>query len=171
MSYSYTAAVSTTFTETHARHIASRVATDLKRLQRFYHHPTDAQIESYEMELIQLLKAGALKTVTYGFRRGDSWIEPTLIYTSRDLLSGNTASDDPGKIRPGANVLNAYFHSYLTYSDIWQKMSQGEKEKVIALLPFRRSTAAEPTISGVLVDDRSYSAGGRALQRASVRSF
>ena len=35
MSYSYTISTLTSFTVTHARHIAAKVATDLKRLQRF----------------------------------------------------------------------------------------------------------------------------------------
>ena len=38
-SYSYTE--STTFTVTHARHMAAKVATDLKRMQRFYGKPSD----------------------------------------------------------------------------------------------------------------------------------
>ena len=44
MSYSYTVTESTTFTVTHARHIAAKVATDLKRLQRFYGKPSDSAI-------------------------------------------------------------------------------------------------------------------------------
>ena len=52
-----------TFTVTHARHMAAKVATDLKRMQRLYGSPSDASIASYEAELIELMKAGYLGAV------------------------------------------------------------------------------------------------------------
>ena len=78
MSYGYTVSEATTFTVTHARHMAAKVATDLKRLQRLYGGPSDASIADFENEVIELLKAGYLGTVTYGYRKDGSWIEPTL---------------------------------------------------------------------------------------------
>ena len=48
MSYSYTSTETTAFTVTHAKHLASKVATDLKRLQRFYKKPTDKKIDEFE---------------------------------------------------------------------------------------------------------------------------
>jgi hypothetical protein len=58
MSSSFTITATTTFTLTHAKHMAAKVATDLKRLQRLYGSPTDAAIADYETEVIELLKAG-----------------------------------------------------------------------------------------------------------------
>lgn len=84
MSYSYTMSEATTFTVTHAIYIAAKVATDLKRMQRFYGKPSDISINDYEAEIIELLKAGYLGTVAYGFRRNSDWIEPTLKYTTRE---------------------------------------------------------------------------------------
>nr|WP_246886778.1 hypothetical protein [Pseudomonas chlororaphis] len=55
--------------------MAAKVATDLKRMQRFYGYPSDTWIEEYEAELVVLLKAGYLGEVTYGFKRGDDWID------------------------------------------------------------------------------------------------
>ena len=101
MSYSYTQTETTTFTITHARHMASKVATDLKRLQRFYYTPSDQQICDYETEIIELLKGGYLAEVTYGFRRDGKWIEPALRYTARDLAGNVANDDDPGRIRRG----------------------------------------------------------------------
>ena len=74
-SYSYTE--SRTFTVTHARHMAAKVATDLKRMQRFYGKPSDENIADYESEATEMLRAGYLDTGTYGFRRDGKWIEPT----------------------------------------------------------------------------------------------
>ena len=171
MSDSYTLSETSTFTVTHAKHMAVKVATDLKRLQRLYGSPSDGAIINYEAEVIELLKEGYLGTVTYGFRRNGNWIEPALRYSARDLAGGSANDDDPGRIRPGADTSNAAFYSFLEYSAAWNKLSEAEKEAFEKRLPFRRGGAPVPGISGYLNEDRTYSSGGRALYRASVRSF
>lgn len=171
MSYSFSYTESSTFTVTHARHMAAKVATDLKRMQRFYGIPSDASIASYEAEVTELIKAGYLGTVTYGFKKDGNWIEPTLRYTARDLAGASANDDDPGRIRPGANISGATFYSYLTYSAAWDQLTQPQQDAFKATLPFARGGAAEPGISGYLANDRTYSSGGRALDRACVRSF
>lgn len=171
MSYSFTVAETTTFTLTHAKHMAAKVATDLKRMQRLYGSPSDTDIANYEAEVIDLLKAGYLGTVTYGYRRNGDWVEPTIRYTARDLAGGTANDDDPGRVRPGADISGASFYSYLTYSSAWDNLSQAEQEAFKGRLPFQRSGAPEPGINGYLTSDRTYSSGGRALERASVRSY
>ncbi len=171
MSYSYTVTESTTFTVTHARHIAAKVATDLKRLQRFYGKPSDSAIADYETEMITLLKAGYLNTVSYGFKRDGEWIEPMLRYTAQDLAGGAANDDDPGRVRPGADIAGASFYSFLTYSAAWDDLTDAEKAALKDTLPFQRTGGFEPGVNGYLQDDRTYAAGGRALNRASVRSY
>lgn len=162
---------STSFTITHAQYLASKVAADLKRMQRFYDAPSDADISNYEDELTKMLKRGYVDTVTYGFRRNGEWIEPTLKYTTKELADLVSADDDPGRVRPGANVSGAVFYSYLTYTRAWSKL--GEPLRIIfrATLPFVRTGAPEPGVNGYLTEDRTYSAAGRALSRSSVRSY
>jgi len=46
MSTSFTFSDTITFSVTHARHMAAKVATDLKRMQRFYGAPSDAWIDA-----------------------------------------------------------------------------------------------------------------------------
>ena len=171
MSYSFTLSESLSFTVTYARHMAAKVATDLKRLQRLYGKPSDIDIANYETEVIAFLKEGYLGTVTYGFRRNDNWIEPTLRYTARDLAGAAANDDDPGRVRPGADISGAAFYSYLTYSPTWNMLSLNDKEAFKNQLPFQRGGAPEPGVSGYFSADRTYSAGGRALDRTSVRSF
>lgn len=171
MSYSYTTTDSATFTVTHARHMAAKVATDLKRMQRFYGSPSDADIATYETEVTELLKAGYLGTVTYGFWKNDNWIEPTLRYTAQDLAGMSANDDDPGKIRASANTAGASFYSFLTYSPAWSNLSQAEKDAFKKSLPFYRGSGSEPGVSGYLEQDRTYSSGGRALNRSTVRSY
>lgn len=169
MSYSYTATETKAFTITHANYLASKLATDLKRIQRFYNSPSDIVIEKYEKEIAQYLKNGYLNKVTYGFQKNGNWIEPTLIYTASDIES--STNDDPGKVKPGKDVNGASFYSFLEYSDKWHSLSEAEKDKFNEALPIKRATAITPGISGYLEDDRMYSSGGKALSRASVRSF
>lgn len=170
MTQSTTFTDSATFTFTHARHMAAKVAADLKRMQRFYGRPSDADIASYEAEVVELLKAGYLGTVTYGYKRGDAWIEPALRYTARDL-AGAANDDDPGRVRPGADVSGAVFYNYLTYSSAWDALTPDERDAFKRRMPYYRNNASEPGVSGYLEADRTYSAGGRSLDRASVRSF
>jgi hypothetical protein len=171
MSSSFTYTETATFTVTHARHMAAKVATDLKRMQRFYGYPSDTRIAQFETEATELIKAGYLGTVTYGFQRNGNWVEPTLRYTARDLAGSSVNDDDPGRVRPGADVSGAVFKSYLTYSADWHHLTSAEQEAFEATLPFSRNGTPEPGISGYLATDRTYSSGGRALDRSTVRSF
>ena len=168
---SWTVTQTQTFTVTHARHMAAKVATDLKRMQRLYGTPSDSEIEDYEAEAVELLKSGCLSAVSYGFRRDEKWIEPTLRYTAQDLAGPSAVDDDPGRIRPGANVSGASFYSFLIYTSAWSQMSSEERAGLKNRLPFQRTTADEPGVNGYFDQDKTYSAGGRALQRATVRSY
>ena len=168
---SYTFTDSVTFTVTHARHIAAKVATDLKRLQRLYGSPSDGHIADLEAEAVALMKAGYLDTVTYGFQRGGSWVEPTLRYAARDLAGGSADDDDPGRIRASADVSGAHFTSFLVYSSAYLLASDADRAAFEGGQPIRRTTGTEPPVSGYLTRDRTYSAGGRALDRHMVRSF
>jgi len=171
MSYSFAVTESSSFTVTHARHMAAKVATDLKRLQRLYGRPNDADIANYEAEITAFLKENLLGTVTYGFQRGGMWIEPTLQYTARDLAGSAANDDDPGRIRPGANVDGASFGSFLTYSGTWRHLTDADKQAFLRKLPITRGNGSEPTVNGYLSQDSTYSSGGRALNRATVKSF
>lgn len=170
MSMSFTVSGTETYSLAHARRIASKVATDLKRIQDFYKKPTDTWIDWYELEATMLLKEGLLQEVRYGFKRDGRWIEPTLIYTARDLSGSHSNDDDPGRIRPKANIKNASFTSFLEYSAKWRGLSETDKRLFKEKLPFSRSYGNHSPIDGVEIADRSYSAGGRALDRRSVRS-
>lgn len=171
MSYSYTTTQTETFTVTHARHMAAKVATDLKRMQRFYGKPSDNNIADYEEEVTKMLKAGYLGTVTYGYKKDGAWIEPTLRYTANELAGVSANDDDPGKIRPGADVNGASFYSYMTYTADWWKLTDEERRTFKKGLPFERGSASEPGVNGYLDEDRTYSSGSRSLSRSSVRSF
>lgn len=170
MSSSFTVSSSSTFTVTHARHLAAKVKTDLKRMQRFYNSPSDVMLDKYETELTELIRNGYLSSVIFGYKRDGQFIEPTLKYTAQEL-SGAGADDDPGKVKPGADIQGASFSSYLTYSAKWHALTLDEQNRFEATLPFQRNSVPEPTSAGYYVSDNNYSSGGRALGRQSMRSY
>ena len=171
MSYSYSYTETSTFTVTHAKHIAAKVATDLMRMNRYYNEPSFSEISDYESEVVELLKAGYLGTITYGFQRNGDWIEPTLKYRASDFNTFAASNDDPGSIPASADVSGAQFGSYLTYSNKWDSLRDYEKEEFKKGLPIKRLYADEPGLKGNLEQDRTYSAGGVSVSRSSLRSF
>ena len=170
MSSTYTDTGSQTFTRLHAKKISYRVAADLKRIQRLYDVLTDQEIEDYDAELIELLTAGYLGTVTYGFRRNEKWIEPTLRYTAFELADPSFG-DDPGRVPARADVSGATFYSYLTYSSAWDALSSSGRATFERSLPVKRVGAPEPSVDGYMQRDLAYSAGGRGVRREIVRSW
>ncbi|MGL3107257.1 hypothetical protein [Bradyrhizobium sp. BR 1432] len=171
MSNSYSISESASFTVTHARHMAAKVATDLKRVQRFYGVPSDSDIADYETEVIELLKAGYMGAVTFGFKRNDTWIPPTLRYTAQDLAGMTANDDDPGRIPAGADVSNARFSSFLSYSSKWDALTSDQRDAFKKSLPHYRTGADEPGVDGYFSSDKTYSSGGHALNRDTVRSW
>jgi hypothetical protein len=169
MSTSYSITETITFTLVHARFLASKVATDLLRFQRFYGRPTDQQINDYESEITTFLREDCVDQLTYGFKRNGKWVEAVRY---RAIGSTLIADDDPGKLRAGAEVSDAYFTSFLSYKDVWWKLSEGERQRIRNVLPFQRSTGEEPGIeNGYWFDDRNYSAGGRRLSRSTIKGI
>lgn len=170
MSSSYTQTESESFTIVHARYIASKMATDLLRLQRFYEKPSNEDIDLYEEELVALLKNDYIDTVTYGFKRNDKWV---VAVRYRALPGGSLVTDDdPGKIRPGIDLTGTRFYSFLTYNANWNRLAWEEKEKFKKTLPFQRSGSPEPGIeNGYWAEDKTYSAGGRGVGRSTLKQW
>lgn len=170
MSTSYTTSGTETFSLTHAKYIASKVAADLLRFQRFYGSPSTSSIDDYEAELAVLLNHDAVDSVVYGFKRNGLWTMASVRYVA---LPGGTiqADDDPGKIRPNYDVTGASFTSFLTYSSNWNSLTTEQRDRIKRELPFQRTTDNTPGLEiGYWADDRNYVAGGRGLGRSTVRN-
>lgn len=171
MSTSYTNSETQTFTVTHAKYLASKVSTDLKRIQRFYGSPSDLDISSYEKELTEFLKNGYLSEISYGFKRGDNWIEPTIKYTAKDLAGMSSADDDPGQIRPNADISGATFYSYLITNSKYSNLAIADRESFDKTLPFLRGGAPTPGTNGYMSSDKTYSSGGKSLDRSTLKKY
>lgn len=168
---SYSSTESASFTEVHAKKIASRVATDLKRMQRYYGSPSDSRIADFEKELIELLKKGYIDRISYGFKKDGKWVVPMLQYTAKQLADFYISGDDPGNIEAGADVKGASFYSMLVPNSKWENLSAQEQADFEKDLPIKRGYAEAPGMNGYMSNDKSYSAGGVALDRSSLKSY
>ncbi|PTX59822.1 hypothetical protein C8N46_108135 [Kordia periserrulae] len=166
---SFSGTYNNSFTITNAKKLAAKVATDLKRMQRFHGQPSENHISDLEEEITQLLKDGYLDTVTYGFQRNGDWIDPTVRYTAQDLANSSGDDDDPGRINPHANVEGASFHSYLVPSSAWYDLSLDERNNYEDNLPFKRTGAPEPGVDGYMSQDKTYTSGSKSLNRFTIK--
>ncbi len=172
MSTSYSISDSETFSVTHARKIASKVATDLKRLQRLYGRPldpTDQRIDEFEQELTHLLKHDVVGSVVYGYQRNGQWTKACVRYTA--LPGGQLqADDDPGKIVPGHDIAGAKFTSCLSYNSNWSTLGATKQAEIERTSPLQRTSGSAPSLEkGYWDNDLSYSAGGRGVVRSTVK--
>jgi hypothetical protein len=158
-----------TFTLTHAKYLGAKVATDLKRIQRFYGDPSDERIQKYEEEIIALLKEGYLDTITYGFKKNGDWIKPTIRYKSTDFSGTNGLDDDPGRIPAHYDVSGATFYSFLEKNASWDKLSSSQQKAFEDSLAINRGYGSTPGSDGYFGSDLTYSSGGQSLNRASLK--
>lgn len=166
---SYTTTNTRTNTRTWAKYLASKVAADLKRCQRFYGKPTDDQIDDFVDELTELLVAGYLESIEYGFKQSERRVV-TLRYTVDS--AGNLSDDRSGGVYANADVSGASWFSYAIYSSAYYTLTTLEKEEFKKKLPFERTAAAEPADgNGYWMTDRSYSRDGSGVTRRTFRPY
>jgi hypothetical protein len=157
MTTSYT--LSETFSITNARHIASRVAGDLRLMSRYYARPTLAEVEDYLEEIAQLLVEAYLGTFEIGYRRDGKRVF-TLFY--KVLANGTLSDARAGGVPTGEDITGASFFSYVTYA-----RDDAARAAFLKGLPVQRTGGPEPVDgNGYWVhDDRSYASGGMGLSR------
>jgi hypothetical protein len=148
--------------------VASKVAADLKLMQRFYGQPSDSAIDAYVTELVELLIVSGLDKVTYGFKRDDDWVVALRYSASMD--GSLNADDRAGRVTPGLEITAASWYSFLEYSWQWQALSKDERARVQERIPFNRTPGTEPSsTNGYWVGDKTYSADGGGVRRATFR--
>ena len=168
MSYSYTTTES--FTLTHARKLAAKVASDMHQCQRFYDKPTEAQIASYQEELTILLHGGYVESYEFGFKTKDERRVVSWHYTvgsSGDLEGGRS-----GGLFEAAEVSGAVTFNFLAYSSKWFRLSQVERDRIKASYSVRRTDGEPPRDgNGYWDSSRRYASGGVAVTRKEFRPW
>ena len=168
MSSTYT--ISETFSITHARRLAAKVAADMHQCQQFYGYPTDAKIKKFEQELVVLLHGGYVESYEFGFQTKDERRVVSWHYTvgpSGDLEGGRS-----GGLYPSADIADAVTFNFLAYSSGWFALSQAEKDKVKAQYSVRRTDGSPPRDGrGYWDSSRHYASGGVAVTRKEFRPW
>ena len=98
---------SNTFTITHARHLASKVAADMHLCAHYYGNPPEDWIRDYSEELAQYLNEGYLEEYEFGYARGG-----VRVVTWRYKVDTNgaiTTDDRAGKVVAYVDVAGASF--------------------------------------------------------------
>ena len=160
-----------TFTRTHAKHLASKVVTDLYQCARLYGSPPADEIANYEGELVELLVGGYVSEYEFGFKKNEkrvvSWRYAVNIVG--DLVGGGT-DDSAGGVYARAKVADATYFNFLTYSQKWVSLTQAEKDAVKDKLPVHRSPGILPSDgNGYWISDRTYANGGTSVSRRAFR--
>lgn len=154
-----------TWSRTHARYIAGKVAADLRQMQQAYGQPSDQHLNDLIEELVSYLADGYLDYVEYGFRRGESWVVAHK-YLAAEL--GSSAADDrSGRVRRGADVAGAYWWSYLVKNSRWSNLTQAERDQYEAGIAVKRTSGKGASAAGGgWAPERSYSSGGGSVSRS-----
>lgn len=163
---SYTYAES--FTRTHARRLAGRVTTDLRQSHLIYKSPSASSLESYRLELEELLLGGYVEKYQFGFKQNDQVVWSLRYSVGPDgSLTGGA-----GGVPSGVDVSQATWFNTLTPSLSWYLLGSAAKEAVQSKLPFVRPVGSLPSdVHGYWEKDRLYAAGGVGVQREVFRSW
>jgi hypothetical protein len=163
-SYSY----AETFSRTHARRLAGRVTTDLRQSCLLYHSPSEGMLEKYCTELEELLIGGYVNRYQFGFKR-----DGQAVWSLRYVVGPDgslTGTGTGGGVPVGVDIAGATFFNFLTPSVSWSLLSASGRATVERRLPFIRVDGTLPSESGgYWTSDRTYAAGGVALDRSVFR--
>jgi hypothetical protein len=167
MTTSYTTSATKSFSLASARYVCSKVATDLRQMQRTYLRPSNQAILDYAEEAAVLSHYGYLDKVTYGFQRNGSWIF-ALEYR---FVDGVLQTDQrAGGVYRDADITGADFSSFLEQSHAWRQLTPARRAEVEAMLPVDRTPSPTPGyFGGYHVSDRGYSTNGAGFTRSTYR--
>jgi hypothetical protein len=151
-----------TVTETGARELAGKVASDLRQFALHYGEPELSEIPDYMQELEALLRRGYLSTYSFGYRRNGSAVMAYHYVVAQGQLTGGR----PGGIDPSISVAGASYFNYVTYADSWWQLGISQRDAFRATLNIKRIHGEEPSYAGgVWVETRAYGVGGTELTR------
>lgn len=162
--------ITTVFTRTHAKHLASKVVSDLYQCHSFYAHPSEAEIANYHEELIVMLAGGYVSTYEFGFTRGDQRVVAWqyCVSASGDLVGGT--DDRSGGVYARADTRGADYYNFMSYSSSWFELTDAERGSVGSEHPIDRTAGELPSDGiGYWVTDRTYTSSGVSVERKTYR--
>ena len=163
-----TATGTTTFTRSHARDIASKIAADLRQMNHHYGQPSLTSIDDYLEEVIELLTAGYLRSFEDGFETSDGRRVVSLRYEVRN--DGTISDGRAGGVYPYADISNATHFNYVSYTQKFLYLGPDERRRFKETLPVQRVPGSERSDgSGYWTTDNGYASGGVGAERKTFR--
>ena len=168
MTATSTYTTSSTFTVTHARHIASKIAADIDLCAQYYGKPAQSQIADYADELATMLRDGYVSSYEFGFKRDGKRV---VCWQYNVRSDGTVDSDDSaGKLFAYADTEGASYYNYMSYSSKWWGLSDAERARIKSGLPVQRTNGDLPSDGdGYWVGDKYYSSNGVGTARRTFR--
>lgn len=168
MTMTYTS--TSTFTRTHAKHLAAKVVADLYQCCVFYGRPTSEDVDRYQGELVELLSGEYVESYEFGFKRNDRRVLSWSYSVGPD--GGLHGDADAGGILARAEVVTASYFNFLSYNWKWWNLSLAERTAIKAGLPIQRNAGSLPGDGdGYWQVDPGYSAGGTRIERRTFRPW
>lgn len=165
---STTFTTTTTFTRTHAKHLAAKVVADLYQCHVFYDRPSADDIDDYQTELVEMLANEYVESYEFGFKKNDKRVLTWRYTVGPD--GGLHGDSDAGGIYAKATVAGATYFNFMTYSSKWAKLTDAQQAAFKSGLPIQRSSGSLPGDGeGYWHVDHGYSAGGVRLDRKTFR--
>jgi len=171
MSISSSFTLSDTFTRTHARKLASKVASDMHQCNRLYGRgPSDAEIQAYMDELVAMLSGAYLLAYEFGFQTGSE--RRVVSWQYQVTASGQLEGGRSGGLYATADLNGTSMFNVLTPSTEWRILSPGDKAKVNAEHAVTRTIGDGPVDgTGYWATSREYAAGGVSITRREFRPW
>jgi len=158
----------TTFTRTHAKHLAAKVIADLYQCYLMYDRPDASAIPDYETELVEMLANSYVETYEFGFKKNDRRIVSWRYTVGPD--GGLHGDDTAGGIYAKASVADATYFNFMSHSSAWFALTSAQQTTFENGLPFQRSSGSLPADGdGYWVVDHGYTAGGVRVARSTFR--
>jgi hypothetical protein len=168
MSYSFT--TTSTFTRTHAKHLAAKVIADLYQCYVLYDRPSVGDIGDYETELIEMLASEYVASYEFGFKKDGKRVLTWRYTVGSD--GGLHSDSDAGGIYAKATVAGASYYNFMSYSDKWSGLSESQRSSFKSSLPVQRTNGSLPDDGdGYWQTDHGYNAGGVRVERKTFRPW
>lgn len=168
MSYSYT--TSESFTIIHARKLAAKVSADMEQCRRLYGYPSADAIAKYQEELTVMLHGGYVSEYEFGFKTADD--RRVISWKYKVTSDGDLQGGRSGGLYTQANISNATMFNFMTYSYKWSGLTATQQDVVDAKHSVARTDGQPPADgNGSWVRDKTYSAGGVAIERQEFRPW
>lgn len=168
MSYSFT--TTSSFTRTHAKHLAAKVIADLYQCYVLYDRPSVSDISDYETELIEMLANEYVASYEFGFKKDGKRVLTWRYTVGAD--GGLHGDSDAGGVYAKATVASASFYNYMSYSDKWWELTDSQRSAFKSSLPVQRTNGSLPDDGdGYWQTDHGYNAGGVRVERKTFRPW